>query len=431
MAARWPLRKIKTLGKVVTGKTPSTSDSANFGGTYPFITIPDLNGQVYIRSTQRTISKQGAELLRSCLLPANAVMMSCIATTGECGITAKPSFTNQQINSVISNDEVEPRYLYYCFTQLKSQLEATGGGGSVYTNVSKSRFSELEIPLPPLPVQKAIAHILGSLDDKIELNRKMNETLEAMALAIFKSWFVDFDPVRAKMEGRQPFGMDAKTAALFPNSFQDSPLGKIPKGWEIKSFSQAVDINPLRRIEKGTITAHVDMASLPIKGARINERTLREFRGGGSRFANGDILLARITPCLENGKTALVDFLDKGVIAWGSTEFIVLGPKEHLSTWFIYCLARFPDFRNHAIQSMSGTSGRQRVDNGCFDQYMMAIPTVEIVRQFDRQVERWFKLIKENDCQSRTLASIRGALLPKLISGQIRMKDAEKFVEKK
>lgn len=412
MMNEWSWRNIRSLGKVVTGKTPSTRDPQNFGGLYPFITIPDLERHVYIQDTARTISEQGAALLNSCLLPANAVMMSCIATVGKCGITVEPSFTNQQINSVVCNKNVEPRYLYYCFRQLKFQLEATGGGGSVYTNVSKSRFSELEVPIPPLPEQNAIAAILGVMDGKIELNRQINNTLEAMAHALFKSWFVDFE-------------------SFNDQGMQDSVLGPIPREWRCAAVSEAIEINPPCRVEQGANAIYVNMASLPTTSARVLTVTTRAFTGSGSRFRNGDILLARITPCLENGKTAIVDFLEDGENGWGSTEFIVLGPKPPLSTPFIYCLARNPDFRAHAIQAMTGTSGRQRVDTSCFNYYWLAVPPKSVAEQFDHKVEPWFKMMKANDNESDALASIRDTLLPKLLSRQIRVKDAEKFVEVK
>jgi len=150
-------------------------------------------------------------------------MMSCIATVGRCGITTRPSFTNQQINSVIPNDEVDSRFLYYVFTRLGHELESAGAGGSVYTNVSKNRFSGIEVVLPAdLNEQRAIAHILGTLDDKIELNWRMSQTLEAMARALFKAWFVDFEPVRAKLEGRWQRGqslpgLPAHLYHLFPD----------------------------------------------------------------------------------------------------------------------------------------------------------------------------------------------------------------------
>ncbi|MDO9559320.1 MAG: restriction endonuclease subunit S [Syntrophales bacterium] len=241
MAGEWQTRKIGDIGKVVTGKTPSTTRPENFDGDYPFITIPDLDGRRDIPMSARTLSELGAETMRSCRLPAGAVMMSCIATIGKCGITTRPSFTNQQINSVICGDDVDPKFLYYCFTQLGPALDAAGGGGSVYTNVSKSRFSAIEVALPPLKEQQAIANILGSLDDKIEMNRKMNRTLEAIAKAIFKSWFVDFDPVRAKVEGRNP-GLPKNITDIFPNFFQDSELGEIPKGWNVSNLGDIAEV---------------------------------------------------------------------------------------------------------------------------------------------------------------------------------------------
>ncbi|MCX6092679.1 MAG: restriction endonuclease subunit S, partial [Candidatus Bipolaricaulota bacterium] len=227
-------RRIGSLGRVVTGKTPPTADPSNFGGPYPFITIPDLDGRAVIRAAERTLSERGAGVVRTSMLPSGSVMMSCIATVGKCGITARPSFTNQQINSVVPDDGTDARFLYYVFMGLGGELDSAGGGGSVYANVSKARFSDIEVRVPgDIDEQRAIAHILGTLDDKIELNRRMNETLEAMARALFKSWFVDFDPVHAKAEGRDT-GLPPCVAELFPDSFEDSELGEIPKGWEVQ-----------------------------------------------------------------------------------------------------------------------------------------------------------------------------------------------------
>lgn len=285
-------------------------------------------------------------------------------------------------------------------------------GSSGRQRVPASALGRLRVELPPPAEQRAIAAILGALDDKIELNRHMNETLEAMARALFKSWFVDFDPFRDQ-------GM------------QDSPLGPIPKGWQCIVVAEALDINPPRRLERGANAVYVDMSALPTASARVLETIRRPFSGSGSRFANGDVLLARITPCLENGKTAIVDFLQDEEIGWGSTEFIVLGPKPPLGMPFNYCLARHPDFRAHAIQAMTGTSGRQRVDPGCFDHYWLTVPPAPIAQEFQEKVGPWFQKMKANDDESHALASIRDALLPKLLSGDIRVKDAERFLQER
>lgn len=153
----WQRRSIGSLGKVVTGKTPPTKQSSNFDGVYPFITIPDLDGRVFINNSARTLSEQGMQVVKGSLIPKNAVMMSCIATVGRCGITMRESVTNQQINSVICGADIDPRYLYWSFRSLGKDLKRIGGGGSIYTNVSKSRFSSIEVIIPPIESQKAFS----------------------------------------------------------------------------------------------------------------------------------------------------------------------------------------------------------------------------------------------------------------------------------
>ena len=225
-------------------------------------------------------------------------------------------------------------------------------GTSGRQRVPSDAVEDFEFALPPLEEQRAIARVLGALDDKIELNRRMSETLEEMARALFRSWFVDFDPVRAKAEGR-PSGLPPDLDALFPASFEASELGEIPAGWEVKALGDVVDVNPRRRIRSGDVATHVEMAALPTSGPHVAEWTQRAFTSG-ARFTLGDTLLARITPSLENGKTALVDFLDEGEVAWGSTEFIVLRPKPPWPPEMAYVMAREPNFREHAIVNMTG-----------------------------------------------------------------------------
>ena len=228
--------------------------------------------------------------------------------------------------------------------------------GSAIPSTSRDDFYRLPLNLPSITEQKAIACILGALDDKIENNRRMNETLEAMARAIFKSWFVDFDPVHAKAAGRAPAHMDADTAALFPSAFNDDGL---PVGWSLEQLSNLVDLNPTERIKKGKLSSYVGMADPLTKGSIVSNVLPREFESC-TKFGNGDTLLARITPCLENGKTACVDLLNEGEVAWGSSVYIVMRTKEPLPKFYSYVLARSEHFREHAIRSMTGTSGRQR-----------------------------------------------------------------------
>jgi type I restriction enzyme S subunit len=213
----------------------------------------------------------------------------------------------------------------YCISQM------TGSSGR--QRVPTIALSHYEVTIPSMREQRAIACILGALDDKIELNRRMNETLEAMARAIFKSWFVDFDPVRAKAEGQKPPGLAPHIAELFPDAFEESELGEIPKGWRARALPEVLEINPTRTLSKGTLAPYLDMANMPTQGPSPESLVLRQM-GSGMKFLKGDTLVARITPCLENGKTAFVDFLADGEVGWGSTEYIVLRPKGAISPIF-------------------------------------------------------------------------------------------------
>jgi type I restriction enzyme, S subunit len=316
----------------------------------------------------------------------------------------------------------DSRFLLYAIQSraVQDEIKVNEGTGSTVSNLRIPLLEALPIPHPPLAEQKAIAAVLGALDDKIELNRRMNATLEAMARALFQSWFVDFDPVRAKLDGRKPIGLDDATAALFPDSFQESAAGHIPRGWTAQRLPDAIEVNPRRTLKGGTIAPYLDMKNLPTQGHSADEVIDREF-SSGTKFQNGDTLLARITPCLENGKTGYVDFLADGQVGWGSTEYIVLAPKPPLPPQFGYLLARSDALRAHAIQNMTGTSGRQRVPSECFNTFWLAVPAPEIARKFDELTAPLMSKIKTNSRQSRTLATLRDAVLPKLLSGELNV----------
>lgn len=286
---------------------------------------------------------------------------------------------------------LQPRYLYLFVRSALFHAQVSAlRTGSAQPQLPIRDINRIKIPIPPPEEQRAIAHILGMLDDKIELNRRINETLETMARAIFKSWFVD------------------------------TTESRIPKGWRIAKLPEVVEINPPRQISKGQIAPYLDMQNMPTHGHRPVDWINRPF-GSGMRFKNGDTLVARITPCLENGKTAFVDFLEDYQVGWGSTEYIVVRPKKPLPVEYGYYLARSENFRNHAIQNMTGTSGRQRVPAECFSKYQIAVPSEAVAQRFGELVKPLMEAIRANDNQSRTLAAIRDTLLPRLISGKIRV----------
>ena len=348
-------------------------------------------------------------------------------------------WVNNHAHIVRGNRNGDTRFLKHVLSDINISGYLTG---STMPKLTQGNMKRISFLAPPLPEQRAIAHILGTLDDKIELNQRMNQTVEEMARALFKSWFVDFDPVHAKATLKQhdttpPQGgsdrsverarayldwMDPDIAALFPDSFVDSELGPIPEGWEVVPLAEMIELNPPRPLPRGEIAPYLDMANMPTKGHTPETVIDRPF-GSGMRFANGDTLLARITPCLENGKTAYVDFLKENQIGWGSTEYIVLRPKPPLPSEFGYCLGRSAGFREFAIQNMTGTSGRQRVPATAISNYRMTVPNgLGVPKIFGELIEPLFSLASQNADESRTLATLRDTLLPKLISGEVRIK---------
>ena len=192
--------------------------------------------------------------------------------------------------------------------------------------------------------------------------------------------------------------------------FKQTEIGEIPDGWEKDIFSEAVEINPKRELKKGTTAKFVSMADLKEFDKRIKNFAVRPF-SGGSKFSNGDTLMARITPCLENGKTAFVDILDDNEVGCGSTEFMVLGGKDNKSTnQFVYYLATSPDIRQRAIKSMTGTSGRQRVETDVFNKIDINLPCVTEQRVIAKILADLDDKIELNYQMNKTLESIAQAI---------------------
>jgi type I restriction enzyme S subunit len=253
----------------------------------------------------------------------------------------------------------------------------------------------------------------------------MNETLEAMARAIFRDWFVDFGPTRARMEGRAPY-LAPEIWSLFPDRLDAD--GK-PEGWRMGCASEFIEFNPSESLKKGEVAPYIDMAALPTTGSVAQPPVLREF-SSGTKFRDGDTLFARITPCLENGKTAFVQRLGDGVVGYGSTEFIVMRSKEPIPPAASYILARDDGFRAYAMQSMTGTSGRQRARMDAIKNYAVTLPADDALWiKLSEFLAHLFERIAVNAEETSTLTETRDFLLPKLMSGEIRVRDAEQIVE--
>jgi type I restriction enzyme S subunit len=331
---------------------------------------------------------------------------------------------NQRIGlvSIAERDLLHQDYLYYLFRteSYRNHILATASGSTV-RHTSPGRIREFAVSLPGLKEQQAVAGVLRALDDKIEQNRRMERSLEELARATFKAWFVDYEPVKAKASGQLSFpGMPSAAFAALPRHLLESSLGPVPEGWAVRALADVFEINPPRRLSKGQDAPYLDMKNMPTAGHAPETWETRP-HGSGMRFINGDTLVARITPCLENGKTAYVDFLNDGEVAWGSTEYIVLRPKPPLPEVYAYCLARTPEFRDFAIQNMTGTSGRQRVAASSLNHYYVAVPDAVAAAAFGDIVLPMFKYIRASKAESSKLATLRDYLLPRLFSGAVRV----------
>lgn len=381
----------------------------------------DRNGATYISENE------APQFNRFALQEHDTLFVMVGATLGKIGyIRARdlPALLNQNMWVIRAMPgRVDPIYLHYYFRML-SKIPLSWVSGSARGFLRRDDVRNLSVDLPPSDEQRAVGQLLLSIDNKIELNRQMNETLEAMARAIFKDWFVDFGPTRAKMEGRAPY-LAPEIWSLFPDRLDDE--GK-PKGWEAGTLDQIVELNPREQLKAGEVAPYLDMAALPTAGSIADQAVPREFTSG-MRFRNGDTLFARITPCLENGKTAFVQGLPENAIGWGSTEFIILRSKSPVAPAYTYLLARDPAFRSVAIQSMTGTSGRQRARSDALGAFPVAIPGEPVWLAFGSIIQTKFQKIGANAKESHILAAIRDLLLPKLMSGEIRVKEASSVVE--
>lgn len=290
-----------------------------------------------------------------------------------------------------------PDYLYYYLEQpqIIKWLEQHAVGTTML-NLSTSIVSDLPIRFPALEAQRRIASILSAYDDLIENNRRRMALLEESARQLYREWFV-----RLRFHGHEHTRI----------------VNGVPMGWEKVPTPKVIEINPRTPLSNEDEHWTVEMADLSTSSMVIQQAKKREGRSG-SKFKNGDTLFARITPCLENGKTAFVNFLEDDGAAQGSTEFIVLR-SNRLTPEYVYCLARTYDFRENAIKSMVGSSGRQRVQESCFEKFLVLVPPHSILEQFTDFARPAFQQIKGLHSQNQKLRAARDLLLPKLMSGEI------------
>ncbi|HJH83752.1 MAG TPA: restriction endonuclease subunit S [Clostridiales bacterium] len=384
------IREVK-LGKVATVKggkrLPKGINLITKPNPHPYIRVRDLNGKktLELDGSFEFVDDETQKAISRYIVTGGDIVLSIVGTIGlvsVVGDSLNEANLTENCVKLTSLSGIDRDYLYYYLKSSYGQQEiARGTVGAVQAKLPIKNIQDISIPLPDEVTQRKIADILSSLDAKIEVNQRINDNLQQQAFSVF-------DNLIANAEN---------------NDY---------------TVSAYAFLNPKRTLAKNQVARSIDMSQLSTSGAFPSGWEMKPFNGG-MRFTNGDTLLARITPCLENGKTAFIDFLDDGEVAFGSTEYIVLAPKNDTPPEMLYCLARYPAFVDYAVKNMNGSSGRQRVSAETVGQYRLPLFDKHSLVLFKEVVSPMFLKMRYNSLENMRLAELRDALLPKLMSGEI------------
>ncbi|MEK6664099.1 MAG: restriction endonuclease subunit S [Pseudomonadota bacterium] len=387
----WKLTKLKDLGKVTTGSTPSTLKPENFGRGYPFIKPPDLHeGRRKVFETETEISVIGAQTQYSRLLPANTPCVVCIGTIGKLGLTTRPSFTNQQINSVIVDQEQhDPVFVYYLLKySIPEVKQLNGGSASGRENVNKSTFENIEVRVPPLPVQQRIAGILSAYDELIENSQRRIRILEEMARNLYREWFVHF-----RFPGHENHPRVA------------SPLGEIPQGWEVTNLGNVVEIKKGKNITKKTIRP----GDVPVVAGGVAPAYFHD---------TPNTKRPVITISASGANAGYVNLYHIDV--WASDCSYI----DSSTTPHIYYIYLWLDHRRSEVTHLQRGSAQPHVYPKDLAQLEAIYVPEQVLNIFTAQVTPIFEMMESLTARMENLRRTRDLLLPRLLSGQVSLSDA-------
>lgn len=402
----WPLVPLGELTENFDGRRVPVKELERKPGPYPYYGASGIVDHVdgYLFDGEYLLIGEDGENLRTRQTP-----LAFIATG--------KFWVNNHAHIVRGNHRADTRFLRYVLSQTDISGYLTG---STMPKLTQGNLNRLPVIAPPLAEQKAIVEVLGALDDKIELNRRMNATLEAMARALFQSWFVDFDPVRAKLDGRQPVGMDEATAALFPDSFQDSPLGHIPNGWyTISLYDAAQWVNGAAFKNEDFCAAGHGLPVIKIaelKGGISTQTKWSQREAGPDKIIDtGDLLYS----WSGSPDTSLEAFLWSGGRGLLNQHIFKVISQTAEEKRFIYYLLQY--LRPVLVETARNkqTTGLGHVTIADMKRLLVCMPRTEVLAAFGRNVTPIFDKAFTNILESRTLATLRDTLLPKLLSGEL------------
>ncbi len=421
----WEWHRLTDLARLETGHTPSRKHPEYWDGGIPWIGIRDATGNhgCVLDDTIQHVSQEGIDNSSARVLPANSVCLSRTASVGYVVVMGKPMSTSQDfVNWVCNPERLDYRYLKYALLAEQTSY-ARFSHGTTHQTIYFPEVKAFHLCAPKLDEQKAIADILSDLDDKIELNRRMNRTLEQMAAAIFKAWFVDFEPVRAKASGATSFpSMPQPTFDALPTTFADSELGPIPDGWEVMPIGDAVQIKgggtPSTKTPDFWDGPHhwvtpKDLSGLSDPILLDTSRCLTDAglaKVSSGLLPRGTVLLSSRAPIGYLAITAIETAINQGFIAMLPGGSL---PPSYLLNWASYYL---DDIKGNA----NGTTF-QEISKKNFRPLRAIVPSPEVTDDFQSIVGPLYDQVRLNMQESTTLAEARDALLPKLLSGEVRV----------
>lgn len=444
MTSDWQEFSIGDIGEVKTGKTPPSRIKAAYDGTVPFITPRDMDGRKWIDTTERYLSADGLAAVNTSLIPSRSVAVSCIGSDmGKAVMVAKPSVTNQQINTIIVDEtKFNAEFVYYNLSQRQAELKSIASG-SATPILNKGHFSNVKVLLPEKARQDTVVDILRSMDEKIELSRQINQTLKQIAQAIFKSWFVDFEPVTAKIqakeEGRDPAraamcaisgkseeALDqlpqeqwqqlSETAALYPEELEESVLGLIPKGWKPVKYEQLYFERKHKvNNNNASVLSAVQTGELKLPDEVFDKQVHSENIAKYKLVYPGD--LAFNPSRINIGSAGFNDFEFVGAV---SPVYTVMGLTHNEYSAFARMHLKL-DSTKEWINILCSGSVRQSLSVKDFLSIPVVLPSKEVNSVFVKIFRDTNKKIVANNKEIKTLTSIRDTLLPKLLSGELEI----------
>ena len=401
---KWRKITIGDLGKIVTGKTPSTKNENFWNGDIPFVTPSDLQKSKHVFSTERTVSQDGLTAVKGVTLPTRAICVSCIGNLGYTAMTTQTSVSNQQINSIIPSVEFDKNFVYYLMKSLWNEFKNLEGQSTTLSILNKTLFSKIEVSVPNLETQQQIAKVLSSLDDKIELNTQINHNLEEQAKAIFKSWFVDFEP----FAGKEPDGL--KVVDL------QSICELVTKGTTPTTLGFAFTPDGINFIKAESIS---DTHCFDIdKFSYIDQQTNNALKR--SIIQDGDILF---TIAGTLGRFAIAD---KSILPANTNQAVaIIRPKPtEVHPYYIYSFLlggwHTEYYRKRVQQAVQANLNLTTIKSLS----ILLLPE-PLKQRYENIIVPLFTTILQNTLENRTLCKLRDTLLPKLMSGEIDVSEVQ------